>query len=147
MDRVYSADERPFEGIKHVAVAIGAIDAGQQHIGVLHRDHESNSVLMLHLAWHHRLKNDVPDQTFLWVDPPFHPRRLVQIAAICRQVWRSNKAGGIPYAFSPPNDCFDAQTGAFLFGPTRLGLTCATFVLAIFDCAGLKLVDYGSWPV
>jgi hypothetical protein len=52
----------------------------------------------------------------------------------------------VPYAFSPPNTCFDEATGRYLLGPTRMGLTCATFVLAIFDAARLPLVDYSSWP-
>src|SRR6185503_13834023 len=82
-------------------------------------------------------RNEAPDPDFLWVNPAAHPKRLVQVAALCRKIWRANQSGSIPYAFSPPNDCFDTNTGAFLFGPTRHGLTCASFVLAVFHHAGL----------
>jgi hypothetical protein len=68
------------------------------------------------------------------------------VAAVCRKVWRAN-GRYVPYAFSPPNDCFDSVTWEFIFGPTRLGLTCSTFVLAVFHTARLPLVDYSSWPV
>ena len=47
----------------------------------------------------------------------------------------------------PPNDCFDAETGEFLIGPTRYGLTCADLALAVFDLAGLRLARYETWPI
>src|SRR2546427_287503 len=107
MDRVYSADEKPFEDGQHAAIAIGVVDVDQRHIGMLHHESDSNAVLMLHLEWHHRLKNELPDRGFLWVNPAIHRRRLVQVAAVCRKVWKANRDGGIPYAFSQPSDCFD----------------------------------------
>lgn len=129
-----------------VAVALGSTDSEQRHIGLLHRDAESQSLLMLHLAWHHRLRNEPPPaEMSLAIGPAFPPARLIQVAALCRKVWRANPKG-VPYAFSVPNDCFDEYTGEFLFGPTRLGLTCASFVLAIFQAAGLPLIDDMSWP-
>jgi len=147
MDRVHSVDEKPFEGVQHAAVAIRGSVGGQRHLGILHRDIDSNSVLMLHLAWHHQLRNESPKPAYLWVDPAIHPRRLAQVAAICRLIWRMNQKGGLPYGFSPPNDCFDAKTGRYLLGPTQHGLTCATFVLAVFHRAGLQLVQYETWPI
>ena len=103
-------------------------------------------VRLLDLAWHHRLRNDPPDdERYLWIDPTIPTVRLRQVAAMCRKVWRSNEQY-IPYAFSQPNDFFDVETGACLLGPTRFGLTCATFVLAIFEVVGLRLVQYETWP-
>jgi hypothetical protein len=97
------------------------------------------------LAWHNQLKNGQPKDAYLWIDPPIPTRRARQVAARCRQILRENTRG-IPYAFSPPNDCFDIETGGFLFGPSRVGLTCASFVLAVFDSAGVRLADYATWP-
>lgn len=145
MDRVHHSDDQPVSAVVHVAVAICSIDESQRHIGILHRDAEADGVFLLDLAWHHHLRNQIPERQYLWVEPAINSKRLVQVAAICRRVWRSNRRG-IPYAFSRPTHCFDNSTGAFLLGPTRLGLTCATFVLAIFDEAGLPLVRYETWP-
>jgi len=75
------------------------------------------------------------------------PARQRSIAAFCRRVWRKNSKKGIPYAFSNPGQSFDDETGRFLIGPSRFGLTCASFVLAVFDAAGFPLAEYGSWPV
>jgi hypothetical protein len=53
---------------------------------------------------------------------------------------------GLPYGLSTPNDSFDPDTLAYLRGPAKVGLTCATFVLAIFEFGGLKLLQYELWP-
>lgn len=145
MNRVHTSSERPFVAMTHVAVAIRFVTASQTHIGILHRDPQDDEVQLLHLAWHHALTNSRPGDGYLWVDPAIHPARLRQVATICRQVWRANDRA-IPYGFSTPNDCFDEETGRFLLGPTRLGLTCASFVLAIFHRAGIPLIQYETWP-
>jgi hypothetical protein len=147
MDRVYHAQQRPFNHIRDAGIALREVNPQQRHIGVLYRDSASNDVLFLHLAWHFDLKCNPPNETYLWIDPAIHPRRLIQVAAVCRMVWRANGRNTIPYGFCPPSDCFDATTGEYLFGPTQYGLTCATFVLAIFHRAGIVLVHYETWPV
>jgi len=141
--RAFSQQDRPIEDIEFAAIAISAVSPTQRHIGLLHRD--SSSVLLLHLAWHHDLRNHSPGPNYIWISPRVPSRRLRHVAAKCRQVWRANP-DGIPYAFSPPNDCFDANTGAYLLGPTGHGLTCASFVLAVFESVGLRLVDQETWP-
>lgn len=143
--RLYSSRERPFAEIRHVAVAIAVIQPGQQHLGLLHAEGVLNEVRLAHLAWHNQLRNGLPKDAYLWIDPPIPTRRARQVAARCRQILRGN-ARGIPYAFSTPNDCFDLETGAFLFGPSRVGLTCASFVLAVFESAGVCLIDHTRWP-
>jgi hypothetical protein len=142
--RVYNAAQRPFDEINGVAVAITATAPDQRHVGIFHKD-ESGNVMLLHLAWHFILKNSTPKLTYAWIDSPINPARARQVAARCRQVYRANPRG-LPYAFSPPNDCFDADQSNYLFGPTRHGLTCATFVVAVFQTAGIRLLKDETWP-
>lgn len=143
--RVHAPSEQSFDSIRAVAVAIAAVHDDQRHLGILHRDRSVGEVRLLHLAWHYILRDSTPKPCYLWIDPPIPEARARQVAALCRRVFRSN-VRGIPYAFSAPNDCFDESTARFLLGPTRHGLTCASFVLAVFDAAGLALVDYSTWP-
>ena len=143
--RLYSSQQRSFSEIRHVAVVIAVVRQGQQHAGILHKEETLDEVLLAHLAWHNQLKNSEPKDAYLWIDPPIPTLRARQVAARCRQILRANKRG-IPYAFSAPNDSFDDETGSFLFGPTRAGLTCASFVLAVFDSAGIRLANYATWP-
>jgi hypothetical protein len=147
MDRVFSISERPVQESEFVAVAIGEPRPNQRHIGILHTS-EGAMPELLHLAWHCRLQNNVelPHYMTLWIAPSAPPQRLRVVAAACRRIWRKNAKGGIPYAFSTPADAFDTATGAYLLGPSRFGLTCASFVLAVFDYAGLRLANYESWP-
>jgi hypothetical protein len=146
MGRIYTHAEKPFDQVRFSAIAIRAIDASQRHIGILHKESAEKEPLLLHLAMHCNLRNGHPTEGYLWVDPPIPAPRLRQVAAICRLVWRSN-GRNVPYAFSAPNDCFDEASGRFLLGPTKFGLTCATFVLAVFHTAGVQLVEYGTWPI
>lgn len=143
--RLYSSQQRSFTEIRHVAVVIAVVRDGQQHSGILHKVEVLDEVGLAHLAWHNQLKNSAPKEAYLWIDPPIPTLRARQVAARCRQILRANNRG-IPYAFSPPNDSFDDETGGFLFGPTRAGLTCASFVLAVFDSAGVRLANYTTWP-
>ena len=147
MDRVFPLAQA-VAGSPPMAIALGSDDADQRHIGLLHWDAESQSMLMFHLAWHHRLRNEPPPETMALAITPAIPRgRLIQVGAVCRKIWRANRTLGVPYAFSPPNDCFDTRTGEFLLGPTRFGLTCASFILAVFQAAGWPLVDGETWPM
>jgi hypothetical protein len=144
MERLYTQENRPLSDIAHAAIAVRSVDSKQRHIGVLHREDGSSEVMLLHLAWHHDLRDQLPGPNYLWIDTPISGQRLRQVAAICRKVWRSNQRA-VPYAFSAPNDCFDHVTGRFLLGPTRYGLTCVSFVLAVFEAAGLRLIQYEAW--
>lgn len=144
--RVHTMRECP-EKLQHVGIAVTLLrERGQQHVGIIHMDDSTSEVCMLHLAWHHDLRNSNPKTSYAWIAPPIHKLRARQVAAFCRKVYRSNSHSGIPYAFSPASDCFDVQSGAFMLGPHRIGLTCASFVLGVFDSTGLPLIHYDEWP-
>jgi hypothetical protein len=142
VDRVFAAGELQ---IRHLAIAINEPHADQRHLGMLFEDPESESMVVLHLAFHLDLKSEPPPLEGLWVDPALPAERLEQVASIARLIWERNGCG-LPFGFSRPNDCFNATTYEYLFGETQHGLTCATFVLAVFLAAGVEIVQYDSWP-
>ncbi|MCA9685235.1 MAG: hypothetical protein KC457_23840, partial [Myxococcales bacterium] len=51
-----------------------------------------------------------------------------------------------PYALRFEGTSF-AANGTLLLAPTARGLTCATFILAVFKAIGLDMVNEQSWPV
>lgn len=146
MERVFTFADPPTKD--WVVVALGETSRNQRHIGILHRD-KSEDYHFLHQAWHCVLKNDSDRPGYLraWIAPDVPPARQRIIAAFCRRVWRTNEVQGIPYAFSDPQGSLDRATGAFLIGNSRHGLTCSSFVLAVFHAVGLQLAAYGTWPV
>ncbi|MCR4318522.1 MAG: hypothetical protein NUW37_19440 [Planctomycetes bacterium] len=135
-----------FENVKILAIAISEPIPGQRHVGILHRYPDEGELKMLHLQGHHKLSEEIPTPDSKALISSIDEERLVQIAAKCRRIWRANENGKIPYGFSLPTGCFDRVTLKFLIGESKLGLTCASFVLAVFESAGFPLVDYNSWP-
>lgn len=78
------------------SVAVMRVDEAQRHIGVVHHD-DAGELRMLHLAWHHDLREDVPVPPSVIVDPGLPRARARSVAAMCRLVWRRHQAGGLPY--------------------------------------------------
>lgn len=144
MERLLDPREHPFAEITFVGIAIKAIDEKHRHTGILYRDHRTSQMVFLHLAFHRKLIAAPPNPTYFWIDPKFSARRLRHLAAKCRQIWDENGCH-IPFGFSTPNECFDSETLRFLIGPSKIGLTCATFVLAAFEVTGLKLLQWETW--
>lgn len=143
MERVIDSSRLPPGDADHVGIAI---HRGGQHIGVLYRVTLGKPARLLHMAWHNRLCSVSPGAEYvLWIDPAVPRERAMAVAAFCRRIWKKNSEDGLPYGLSKPNRFFD-HTGGILKGPAKVGLTCATFVLAVFDTAGLALVQYTTWP-
>lgn len=128
-----------------VVIAIKATGEGRQHIGVVARQRDTGEQSFIHLAWHNQLRVEPVDSRYWFADPDLPHEDALQIAALCRRVAAGNRAG-IPYGFSLFAGSIDFSSGAFRAGGSVIGLTCATFVLAVFDSAMGPLVQIDSWP-
>lgn len=113
------------------------------HIGLRYRANDEGELHHLHLAFHNDLMDDDSPQpgTFRVVSSvPLED--LTDVALIARLVAKRHVEGGLPYAFEA-GASFD-ENGSLTLGKS-LGLTCATFVLAIFDAAHVRLLDAATW--
>jgi hypothetical protein len=143
LDRLVKSSELSPHTVSGVGVAI---HEKLSHVGVLYRTSEGQAARVLHLAWHNQLKSDLPSPNYpYWVRPWIPEDRALVVAAFCRLIWRRANNAQVPYGFSRPSDFFD-RSGDLISGPTKVGLTCASFVLAVFDGAGLPLVYLDDWP-
>jgi hypothetical protein len=147
MDRAFTEEQHPEAVIKHAGIAIQKTPTGR-HLGVLYK--QDGAWRLLHLAWHFVLcDNEMPKpgSQHLWVDPEpaVDEVRLEVLAGLCRLISMRNVDKGLPYGFSKPNNWFDPITGAARQTKDGMGLTCASFVLAVFSSNGTPLINEATW--
>lgn len=144
MERVYPADPTSADQLGGAAVVV--FTQGR-HVGLLFREADQ-SVRVLHLCGHLDLRCDLPQavvgEALLYVVPALDPVVVEAVSAFTRLVRSRHVAGGLPYGYSPPDQFFDARAG--FLQPGGEGLTCASFILAVFHRSGVQLIEYQSWP-
>lgn len=122
-----------------VAVSKGGIGL---HAGIVYRAAD-DKVHVLHLAWHHLLKDDVRLAASSWAaaTPTIDAIDLEVLAGYCATVGQQGMR--VPYALgfdqAHLDDDLQLQLG------TDRGLTCATFVLMMFARAGIPLLARETW--
>lgn len=118
----------------------------QLHCGIAYKSEGQANAL--HLAWHYDLR-DQPAQSlyshgYYFTLPAIDTIRQRVIAAKCRRIYRA-KEQGIPYGLLYEGATFD-DDGILRLGGNEHGLTCATFVMAVYASCGITLCDYAAWP-
>jgi hypothetical protein len=143
---VRSCSDRADVALTGSAIAVSFdSERDQWHAGVLYLD-ASDEVNFLHLAWHRELRSDTPSPNLCWIELALPRDRALSVAARCRQVWRRHGTSGLPYAFKYVQTVFTG-TGDLALGAGEYGLTCATFVMAIFASVGSPLLIPTQWPL
>lgn len=120
-------------------------DSGQFHCGISYGLKEGFNIL--HLAWHYCLRytSNVDDFVY-WIKPNIHPFRQKMLSIKCETINRAKDIHLVPYALLYDGAVFD-DSGILHLGEREHGLTCATFVLAIFKSCGIELIDCENWPI
>ena len=113
------------------------------HVGVLQRT-GGQPVRVVHLAFHHRLREEAASDKWGWVEADVVDDKLRLVAAFARRVHRSHQNGKVPYALRLATTRLDRQGRLFL-GTSERGLTCATFVILVFREMGVELIDPDTW--
>lgn len=125
-------------------VACWSFAEGRNHVALFHRK-KGKPARLCHLEYHEHLLDEpvMEERVRVWVSPRVSEKRLQQVSAVARLVYRKNKYSQIPYGFAPPMEAFD-RNGS-LADCASEGLTCASFVLAVFHTAKVDLVRYDEW--
>jgi hypothetical protein len=129
-----------------VAVSVERNQSCGLHAGVLYK--QSNEVFAkLHFCWHRVLRSGPPNRgdVFAVPDTQFDDDKM-WLAVFCARVARNIPGKNIPYNLEHDESVrFDRDSGELqLNGAT--GLSCATFIVAVFRSAGHPLVDASDWP-
>jgi hypothetical protein len=129
-----------------VGVGITITHFNNSHTGIIFRDTQDR-VRLLHLAFHHDLKNDAFNSAeYLCADPEFDYEDAEIIAAHCRLLASLAPTTRIKFAIHHnPAARLKLQAQTVTVEHDGKGLNCSTFVLAVFAEAGPALIDFSTW--
>lgn len=128
-----------------VAICVTDAEIPLVHAGVLHWE-PNEAPYVLHLAFHARVANSqLPDGElkFFWSELPLGDEAAAAVAGFCRRV--AKRRPPIKYGIVYEGGKL-ADDGRALLGGQAVGLTCATFVLALLSTFNHELLALGSWP-
>lgn len=140
----------PLDASSSIAIGIaGEIvtnDKGQKHVVFIHQNPQPDP-WVLHLAWHQKLFHHPWDGRYHWVGLSKIDLELQEtFSDWTRIVANGAQDSLIPYSVTfSPNSNFDAA-GHFIDRKDGTGLTCSTFILAMFADFSLPLLRTDTWP-
>lgn len=128
-----------------IGIALKEISEGQLHIGILYRANDVPPT-MCHLACHLDLKNEPARDDYFWADCEWLVNDYVNskvIAAFLQKiaVHKSIISYGIHHEGHP----FEPDGSFVGFPDDGMGLTCATFVIAVFHSIGFGIAVSETW--
>jgi hypothetical protein len=139
-----------FHQIEYIAIGIGRTGYGTTHTGVAYR-HSDGLVHLFHQAFHCDTKDGPIGREatsiqgpFFCVVPKVEPDRASAIAGL----WEFIAKTGQPIGYALKDDeeaVFNEDTGRLVM-PNGIGLSCSTFVLALFRSAKFPIIDTHGWP-
>ncbi len=143
----YNKKTNPFD----ISITIGIPDQSPDiHAGIIFKDNSKTK--FLHLAWDLdlRLEEDMDNYSkFKWVQFKYFFKgdiedvRKRSAIRFFEMVFRKN-GKKIPYGTFYKYSKI-SRDGEFILGKGEFGLTCATFIIAIFEAIGIFLVDKSTW--
>jgi hypothetical protein len=132
-----------------IAVFLHRVNSINLHTGIVYKD-AKGTFRRLHLGWQRQLLADQKCRPNIdCAVPVFDSVDLVDeqfIAAFCGRIARSLPNRRIPYNLKIDNEVRFNLAGDIEVGRSFTGLSCATFVVAIFRSTGNPLIDTNGWP-
>ncbi|MBK8806609.1 MAG: hypothetical protein IPO21_08175 [Bacteroidales bacterium] len=129
-----------------ISILVGQSGEDQLHCGIVYRFNGKFNAI--HLAWHFYLAHEegyVKNLTgYLFLKSSIHEIRQNSIAAMCRRILKRQDEQKIPYGLLYTGGNFTRE-GVLNLDTQESGLTCATFVMAVFKSCGIQLIDIENW--
>lgn len=136
----------PLVQASSLAFGIQKVSSSQLHAALIYRNDDGDPWL-LHLRGHEELSHEPWDASFHWIEFVGIPVKVQELLADWAVIVAGNgNANPIPYSIILSKERNFAEDGTFINRNDGSGLTCATFLLKIFQDYGLPLIDQESWP-
>ena len=134
--------KRHFDEVNDLGIALRTFHGEAQiHVGLLYKTDDSSTQL-LHLRWHFDVKNEVPSGEYRWMQVDLDEINRRNLVGLCRLI--ASRADKIPYGLNY-NGLYFSAGGEFLGRAPGEGLTCATFVMAVFATYRIPLLKLTEW--
>ncbi|MBK6006869.1 hypothetical protein JJB11_12280 [Ramlibacter ginsenosidimutans] len=131
-----------------LALAIQQNVLGSRHVALTYKD-DHKKWWVLHLGWYHELHHKEWDQDdlFYWVAFEALVPELAEALADQAVLMGNRLASAkVPYSIVyTPGPYFD-EAMDYVRTSVGEGLTCSTFILAVFHRFGMPLLDESTWP-
>lgn len=124
-------------------LAIRQFSTGQTHCGLVYRKTESE-VRLLHLRSHYDLADEEFDPSYRWVASGLDAVNQLVMAAFAIAV--ADSLPNLAYGFDAEGIALDPTTGKLIEAPLGKGMTCATFVRALFLHQAIDILQLETWP-
>lgn len=127
---------------QYISVVLVQSQKDQRHCGIAYKF--ANNCNVIHLSWHYDLKNesDMSEfQDYCAIVSQLDDYRQYAVCAMCDLI---KDETNIPYGIFYLNTVFSKE-GKLCLGGGEVGLTCATFVLAVFRTSKIDLLDISTW--
>jgi hypothetical protein len=118
------------------------ITKDQPHIGIIYHI-PPDAPLNLNLREHLDLRNEPPTENYCWAQIELHEINRRVLATFCALI--AKKCKNVPYGFTY-NGLYFSPTGDYIPRDLGHGLTCATFVMAMFETQSLRVLKADEWP-
>lgn len=133
---------RPLDDLNYVGIAL-RLFGSQPHVGVLYRKSE-NEVIFCHLATHHDLRKDQLNIEYFWNACQWLDDDDINGPVVAARFDSLKQQSQIPYGFAFEPACFDNNL-EYQAMPIGMGLTCASFIIAIFHSLELPIINLDTW--
>ena len=116
---------------------------GRHHSGLIFRPLDGDR-RFLHLAWHLALLCDEQLEDEVWtVQPADDADTLENLNDLARLVWAAHAHGELQYGLELANASIRTD-GTIVLGRSH-GLTCASFLMLLYENIGAPLLRLGEW--
>lgn len=115
------------------------------HIGLLFIKSQNDQAKFLHLAPHRSLRTEYIEKGF-WIRLGLTNRQIRQLAGFCALISENTPKDSVPFdIYYDANRMYFDDNGNYLHSEQYEGLTCATFIMAIFERLAFRLLLTENW--